>query len=63
MADPHYFTFSEWLAHTVNKIVTLGLAAPEEDRGDYLRVQIEDAIRKALRHSRSGRSDDDPVMP
>jgi hypothetical protein len=59
----HYFTFSEWLAHTVNKIVTLSLSAPEEHREDYMRVQIEAAIRQALRHGRSGRSDDDPVTP
>jgi hypothetical protein len=59
--DPHYWTFKEWQAETVNKIVTQGLSASEEHREDYLRVQIEAAIRQALRHGRSGRSDNDPV--
>ena len=61
MTDPHYWTFSEWLAETVNKIVALGLSAPEEDRADYLRVQIEAAIRQAFRHGQSGRSENDPI--
>jgi hypothetical protein len=58
-----YWTYSEWLHHTVEKIVTLGLSAPEEHRADYLRVQIKSAIEKSLRHGRSGRGDDDPVTP
>lgn len=58
-----YWTYKEWAHQTVEKIVTLGLAAPEEHRADYLRVQIAAAIGKALRHGRSGRSDDDPVTP
>jgi hypothetical protein len=61
MTDPHYWTFEEWLAETVSRIVTNGLNAPATDREGYLRVQIEAAIRQALRHGRSGRSDDDPV--
>ncbi len=63
MTDPHYWTFKEWLAETVNKIVINGLSAPEIDREGYLRIQIEAAIRQALRHGRSGRSDNDPVSP
>ena len=63
MADGHYWTYSEWLKHTVDKIVMLGLSTPEEHREGYLRVQIEAAIRQSLRHGRSGRSDDDPVTP
>jgi hypothetical protein len=62
MTDPHRWTFSEWLTETVNKIVMLGLSAPEEHRKEYLRVQIEAAIQQALRHGRSGRADDDPVV-
>jgi hypothetical protein len=61
--DGHYWTYREWRKHTVEKIVTLGLSAPEEHRADYLRVQIEAAINQSLRHGRSGRSDDDPVAP
>ena len=63
MSEDHYWTYSEWLKHTVEKIVVMGLSAPEEHRADYLRVQIELAIRQSLRHGRSGRSDDDPVTP
>lgn len=63
MTDPHYWSSREWLAATVDKIVTLGLSAPEEHRDAYLRVQIEEAIFGAVRHGRSGRSDDDPVIP
>jgi hypothetical protein len=58
-----YWTFLEWKHHTVEKIVELGLGAPEEHRADYLRAQIDLAIKKALRHGRSGRGVDDPVTP
>jgi hypothetical protein len=63
MNDGHYFTYKEWLEFTVQKIVTNGLNTQEEDRADYLTCQIELAISQALRHGRSGRSDDDPVAP
>jgi hypothetical protein len=64
MDEPHYWTYSEWFKHTIDKIVTLALKhTPEEHRDAYLRVQIEAAIRQSLRHGRSGRSDDDPVTP
>ncbi|MCX5512897.1 hypothetical protein C3941_02590 [Kaistia algarum] len=56
-----YWTFSEWAQHTVDKITAVGLAASEEDRADYMRVQIMAAIMQALRHGRSGLMDDDPV--
>jgi hypothetical protein len=56
-----YWTFNEWVDHTVGKIVSLGLATPAEYQADYLRIQIRLAIMQALRHGRSGASDDDPV--
>lgn len=60
--DGHYWTYREWLKHTVDKIVTLGLAVPDpQNREGYLRVKIEAAIAQSLRHGRSGRGDDDPV--
>jgi len=62
-SDPLYWTYSQWLNETVNKIAVLGSSAPEEDRADYLRVQVKAAIQQALRHGRSGQSDDDPVTP
>ena len=61
--DGHYWTYSEWVKHTVGKIVELGLSVPDKHKADYFRVQIEAAIRQSLRHGRSGRSDDDPVTP
>lgn len=64
MSEPHYWTFREWIGQTVEKIVTLCLRhTPGEYREDCMRVQIEAAIRQALRHGRSGRCDDDPVTP
>jgi hypothetical protein len=64
MTDDGYWTYREWLKHTVNKIVKLGLAVPDpKEREGYLRVQIEAAIGQSLRHGRSGRGDDDPVIP
>jgi hypothetical protein len=64
VSDPHYWSYREWLAATVNKIATLGASVPDlQDREDYLRVQIEQAIRKAHRHGQSRWGDDDPVTP
>jgi hypothetical protein len=60
MSDGHW-TYREWLYNTVEKIAVMGSSAPEEDRPDYLRVQVRSAIEQALRHGRSGRSDDDPI--
>jgi hypothetical protein len=64
MSEPHYWTFHEWLDATVDKIATRTLkhTAPEHQDA-YLRVQLESAIKQALRHGQSGRSDDDPVAP
>jgi hypothetical protein len=64
MSDPHYWTFRDWLAATVDKIATRTIKhTPPEHQEGYLRVQLEVAIKQALRHGRSGRSDDDPVTP
>jgi hypothetical protein len=63
MDENGYWTFSEWVENTINKIVTVGRSAPEEHRADWLNVQIRVAIMQALRHGRSGRADDDPVAP
>ncbi len=61
MSGEHW-TYSEWATNTVEKIVVMGLAAPEEHRADWLRLQISLAIEQALRHGRSGLGDDDPVV-
>ncbi|RZF63495.1 hypothetical protein EWE75_15770 [Sphingomonas populi] len=61
MTDQHW-TYDEWAMNTVEKIVTLGLALPDDHRADWLRLQIGLAINHSLRHGRSGRGDDDPVV-
>jgi hypothetical protein len=58
-----YFTYTQWVEHTVNKIVSLAWSTPEKHRDDWLRVQIEAAIRQSFRHGRSGKSESDPVEP
>ena len=58
-----YWTFREWKHHTIEKILGMGLAVPEEHRADYLRLQVDLAIEQALRHGRSGLGDDEPVTP
>jgi hypothetical protein len=63
MNSGHHWTYKEWVDHTIEKIVGLGLKAPPEHRADYLRIQIKQAIQQSLRHGRSGASDDDPVTP
>jgi hypothetical protein len=60
MNDDHW-AYNEWEDATVERIVAMGLSAPNEHRADFLRVQIRLAIRQALRHGRSGLSDTDPV--
>ncbi len=56
-----HWTYEEWEKHTIDKIVRVAMAVSEEDREDWLRVQIKAAIRQSLAHGRSGRSDTDPV--
>ena len=59
MSGEHW-TYDAWATNTVEKIVTMGLAAPEEYRADWLRVQIGSAIEQALRHGRSGLGNETP---
>ena len=61
MSESHHWSYTEWEDVTVAKIVRRGLSVPDDVRADYLTVQIRLAIKQALRHGRSGRSDDDPV--
>ncbi|KTW01655.1 hypothetical protein SB4_05710 [Sphingomonas sanguinis] len=61
MSNDHW-TFAQWEENTVEKIANAASSADIEHRADYLRVQIKLAIRQALRHGRSGQSDDDPVV-
>jgi hypothetical protein len=52
--------FTEWTEFEANRIVHLGALVPEEERADYMRVQIEGAIRKAFAHGRDGLTERDP---
>lgn len=61
MNDDHW-TYEQWEDATVEKIATLGAAVAEEHRADYLRVQVRAAIRQALRHGRSGLTDNESVV-
>lgn len=58
--DDTSLTFSEWISFEAERIVRMGLAAPVEHRADYMRVQIEAALRKASDHFRDGLTDEDP---
>ena len=52
-------TFAEWIPFEANRIVELGLQASKQHRADYMRVQIEAALRKAAAHFRDGLGPDD----
>lgn len=53
-------TFAQWIDFEANRIVRMGLAAPERERGDYMRIQIVAALRKAADHFRDGLTGTDP---
>jgi hypothetical protein len=57
-----HWTYEQWADKTAEKIAVMGLLAPEERREEWIRLQIGLALRKALRHGRSGRGDGDPVV-
>jgi len=59
MAD-RPLTFAEWIPFEADRIVGLGLMAPEEHRADWMRLQIEAALKKAGAHFRDGLTDNDP---
>jgi len=63
MTDDLHWTYAQWVKNTVDKIAKLGASAPEKDREDYLRVQVEAAIRQAFRNGRAGVSNGDKVLP
>jgi hypothetical protein len=53
-------TFAEWIDFEASRIVHMGQLAPPEHRVDYMIVQIQAALRKAVAHGRDGLSDQDP---
>jgi hypothetical protein len=62
MSDEHW-TFDECVKHTAEKIASAAVTvASAENRQSYIRIQVEAAMNKALRHGRSGRANNDPVV-
>ena len=55
------WTFRQWAELESDRITELGLAAPAEHRADWFKAQIRLAIAQALRHGRSGRTEDDEL--
>lgn len=54
-------TFAEWLEQRADRVVDLGFAAPEEHRVDWFRLQTRALARDAVRFTRMGLADDDPM--
>jgi hypothetical protein len=52
-------TFAEWIGFEAERIVRIGLLAPEEHRSDYMIVQIQGALKKAYAHGKDGLSEHD----
>jgi hypothetical protein len=46
--------FAEWVEFEAGRIVGKGLRLSEEQRADYIRVQIVGALRKAFAHGQDG---------
>jgi hypothetical protein len=56
-------TFAQWLEMRADRLVRLGLSAPEEHREDYMKVQARSLARDAVNFARSGLGDDDLMPP
>jgi len=52
-------TFADWIDFEATRIVNMGLRLPEEDRADYIKVQIQAALKKAFGHGRDGLTETD----
>jgi hypothetical protein len=46
--------FADWIDFEAARIVRMGLLTPEEHRADYMKVQIQTALKKAFAHGRDG---------
>jgi hypothetical protein len=46
--------FSNWIEFEAERITRLGSQIGEEDRYDYIKVQIVAALKKAFAHGRDG---------
>jgi hypothetical protein len=47
-------TFAEWIDFEATRIVSMGLRLPEEHRADYIKIQIQAALKKAFHHGQDG---------
>ncbi|HEY6815580.1 MAG TPA: hypothetical protein VI168_08580 [Croceibacterium sp.] len=56
-------TLAQWLQRRADRRVELDLAAPEEHRADYMRVQARSLAREAVLFARRGLAADDPMPP
>ena len=56
-----HMTFAQWRAKRLERFVSLVSLAPEEHRADYMRVQAKSLVDDALKFSRDGLCDDDPM--
>ena len=54
-------TFAQWRGHRVKRFVELALTVPSPDLEDFLAVQAKSLVDDALRFSRAGLRDDDPM--
>ena len=52
-------TFADWIDFEASRIVSMGLRLPEQDRADYIKVQILGALKKAFNHGRDGLTEAD----
>jgi len=52
-------TFADWIDFEATRIVSMGLRLPEEHRADYIKVQIQAALKKAFGHGRDGLTETD----
>jgi hypothetical protein len=50
--------FAEWIDFAAERIVGVGSLTPEENRTDYMIVQIQGALKKAFAHGKDGLTDD-----
>ena len=52
-------TFADWIDFEAARIVSMGQRLSEEHRADYIKVQIQAALKKAFGHGRDGLTETD----
>ena len=52
-------TFAEWIDFEATRIVSMGLQLPEEHRADYIKIQIQAALKKAFHHGQHALTEPD----